>query len=295
MRFRLSAWVVALSALNGAMAGAQRDSIGEARRAVERELAPLDSSRRAITKLLAHERGAASADSTFWAWYGDYRGLVDTLTAKLNSPMLEVLIDPLGATGQTMIRERQQMVPSSESARQLAVMDSMRVLLAAHGVHAEDAEGEVEYTPAQARIRSEDGRFLSAISQQVLDLLVLEESKPVGGDAAVDIPWAELADRLATADELHARQPLAAADSIVERYYRGYLTAYLGGWDNTPGFAFEPPHTLLPALRSGYARYVRDHPRTRSGRIIEAYIALLREHGWKRTPEVDAFVWRAAP
>lgn len=298
MRHRLSAWLVAfagLAALHGAAAGAQQDSVGEARRAMQRELAPLDSSRRAITGLLAHERGAASADSMFWTWYSEYRGLVDTLTAKLNSPMLEVLIDPLGATGQAMIRERQQMVPSSEGARQLAVMDSMRVLLSAHGVHAADAEGEVEYTPAQARIRSEDGRFLSAISQRVLDLLVLEESKPVGGDAAIDISWAELANRLATADELHARQPLASADSIVERYYRSYLTAYLGGWDNTPGFALDPPHALLPALRSSYDRYVREHPHTRSGRIIAAYVPLLRANGWKRSPAVDAFIRSAVP
>ena len=298
MRHRLAAWLAAFAAfaaLNGAAAGAQQDSVGAARRAVERDLAPLDSSRRAIAQRLAREHGAASSDSTFWIWYSGYRGLVDSLTKQLNSPMLEVLIDPLDATGQMILRQRQQPVPSSPSARQLAVMDSMQSLFEAHGVHVAESEGEVEYSPAQALIRSEDGRFLSELSQRVLDLLVLEERKPVGGDAAVGISWTELANRLATADELHARHPLAAADSLVDGYYRSYLTAYLGDWDNTPGFAFCPPHTLLPALRSSYDRYLRDHPRTRSGRIIAAYVALLRANGWKRGPAVDAFIRNALP
>lgn len=300
---RTSAWLGARSALALALglavvssaAGAQRDSLGEARRAVEQGLAPLDSSRRAIAERLAAERGVASADSAFWNWYSEYRGLVDTLTSRLNTQMLEVMIDPLDATGQMILRQRQQAVAWSRSARQLAVMDSMRALFAVHGVHVAEAEGEVEYTPALATIRSEDGRFLSELSRRVLDLLVLEEAKAVGGDAAISISWPELANRLATVDELHARHPLAAADSLVEGYYRSYLTAYLGDWDNTPGFAFQRPHALLPALRSSYGRYIRDHPTTRSGRMIDAYVALLRAHGWKRGPEVDAFIRRAMP
>lgn len=295
----MSAWLVVHSALafavGGSEARAQQDSLDEARRAVDQALAPLDSSHRAITERLARERGVANADSAFWNWYGEYRGLVDTLTSRLNSQMLEVMIDPLDATGQMLLRHRQQAVPWSRSAQQLAVMDSMRALFAAHGVHVSEAEGDVEYTPAEARIRSEDGRFLSELSRRVLDLLVLEEANPVGGDAAIGISWPELANRLATADEMHARRPLAAADSLVEGYFRSYLTAYLGDWDNTPGFAFHRPHTLLPALRSSFARYIRDHPTTRSGRIIEAYVALLRAHGWKRGPEVDAFIRSAVP
>ena len=292
---RLATWLVALCAITSGAAHAQLDSLAEARRIVDRGLAPLDSSRRAITQRLAGELDVASADSVFWNWYSAYRGLVDSLTARVNSPMLEVLIDPLDATGQMILRQRQQPMPSSRSARQLAVMDSMRALFEAHGVHASEAEGDVEYTPAQARIQSEDGRFLSALSQRVLELFVLEERKSVGGDAAIGISWPELANRLATADDLHARHPLAAADSLVEGYYRVYLTAYLGDWDNTPGFAFRSPHLLLPVLRSSYARYIRDHPTTRSGRIIEAYVALLRTHGWKRGPEVDAFIRSAPP
>lgn len=290
-----SLWLATLPLLTPATpALGQQDSIAEARRVIERELAPLDASRQALHARLAATHGTAGADSSFWIWYGGYRDLVDSLARRLNVPLLDVLIDPLGATGQSLLRQRHQEVPPTETPRQRATMNAMRALLEAHGVRGADAEGDVEYSPSYASLRVLAAPFLSDLSRDVLALLVLEQAQPAGRDAALDISWAALADRLARSDALLARRPLPAADSLIQGHYRSYLTAYLGAWDNTPGFAFDPPHELLPALRASYDVYVRSHPDTRSGRIIRAYVALLRTHHWRRGPEVDAFVRDAA-
>ena len=276
-------------------ARAQRDSVAEARRMIDRELAPLDTSRLNILRQLSAERGTPRADTSFWAWYGGYRGLVDSLTRGLQTEFVEVLVDPLGATGQAVLRRLHKSTTSAESPRQVAVMDSVRALLRAHDVHATDAEGEVDYTPSDVAIRAEMGSSLGALSRRVLALLALEERTPMGGDAAIAISWSELADRLATADDLRSHRLLPAADTLIQGYYRSYLVAYLGAWDNTPGFDFNPPHELLPALRASYERYVRTHSTTESGRIVQSYVELLRAHDWKRTPEIDDFIRRAPP
>ena len=273
-----------------APARAQRDSVGEARRTIEYALAPLDASRRDIRRRLAAERGTPGADSSFWAWYGGYRVLVDSLTRNLQAEFIIVQVDPLGAAGQQLLRRRRRPIPERESARQRAVMDTLRALIEAHGAHADDAEGEVDYAPGETTIRSEMAPFLGDLSRRVLELLVLEQAKPVGADAAVAISWDDLGDRLARADDLLSRRPLATADTLVRDFYHSYLSAYLGAWDNTPGFDQRPPHELLPALRASYAKYVRTHRDTRSGETIRAYVELLEAHGWKRDASVDEFV-----
>src|SRR6185437_4250479 len=107
-------------------ARAQRDSVAEVRRMIDRELAPLDTSRLNILRQLSAERGTPRADSSFWAWYGGYRGLVDSLTRGLQTEFVDVLVDPLGATGQAVLRRLHKPMPSAESPRQVAVMDSVR-------------------------------------------------------------------------------------------------------------------------------------------------------------------------
>jgi hypothetical protein len=296
MRPRIPRWLALIVALFGTTpALAQRDSVAEARRVIDRDLAPLDASRREILRQLAADRGSPRADSTFWTWYGGYRVLVDSLTRDLATEFVDVLVDPVGATAQAVLRRRHEPFPFAVSRRQIAVMDSVRALFRAHDVHAMDAEGDVEYAPSDVAIRAEMGPSLGSLSGRVLAVLALEETTPIGGDAAIAISWSELADRLATADDLRSHQLLPAADTLIQGYYRSYLVAYLGAWDNTPGFDFNPPHELLPALRASYERYVRAHSTTESGRIIQAYVELLRAHDWKRAPEIDEFIRRAPP
>jgi hypothetical protein len=168
-------------------------------------------------------------------------------------------------------------------------------VLAIHGVHGQDEEGGMYYSASQATMRAEFGGLVGDVSRRTLDMLVVEERIRVGDDGGVSISWAELAKRLAAADDLIERRPVLLADSLIKDLYHGYLLAYLGTWPNSPGFDFDPPHKVLSDLRVSWTQYAAEHPATRSGRAVQEYLTALKANNWERPKDMDSLIQRLVP
>jgi hypothetical protein len=270
----------------------QQDSIGKVRAFIERDTAPLDVERSELRGLLRPDSGTTRADSSFEKWKGGYNAMVDSIGRHLQTEMIQFLIDPEGATGQQIRRNRGDLAMNAP-AKARAVADSLRALLERHGVHGGDGEGDMYYSASEAALRREAGPFLTRPLQEFVELLALEDRTPVGGDAALNVSWDELARRLAIADGLVTDHPTLAFGSHLRDRFAAYLNALLGDWDNSSGFSHERPHVFLDDARARLERYAVQHPSTRGGRIANDYVAVLKANDWTRTDAVNAFLGEA--
>lgn len=222
-----------------------------------------------------------------------YKALVDSIDRHLQTEMIQFLIDPPGATAQG-IRRKQGDLSADGDAQARAVADSLRALLERHGVHGQDEEGDMYYSPSAAVLRREAGPFVTAPLQELLDLLVVEDREAVGGDAAISVSWEELARRLAIADALLTDHPTLALGPELRHLFVVYLTALMGDWDNSSGFSYPRPGVLLDDARLRLEHYVGQHPNTRGGRIAADYLRVLKANNWARTDAVNAFLREAS-
>jgi hypothetical protein len=245
----------------------------------------VDANRRQLAQLLRPDSGTARADSSFFAWKRRYDTVVDAAGRRLQTETIQCLIDPGGATAQRLHGDR---CAFSVSPQAPAVAESLRALLERHGVHGDDGEGDMYYTAGAATLRRVAGPFLTKPAQELLDLWVIEDRTPAGGDGALSVSWQELTRRLAITDRLVTNGGSVALASV--GWFGSYLAALFGNWDNSSGFTYGNPRVFRDADRQRVENYATQHPTTRGGVIAAEYLALLRANRWRRTDAVEAFL-----
>lgn len=132
------------------------------------------------------------------------------------------------------------------------------------------------------------GPFVTTAMREYLARRDHDEAQGFTNDAALQIPWDSLAERIVAWDafiEGHAGFVLVRDAEM----WRGiYLRTYLTGLDNSRVFE----DGLVPEVRRSYERFVERHGTTRTGRLLAEYLEVLRGSGGRETAEVHAF-WRA--
>ena len=110
-------------------------------------------------------------------------------------------------------------------------------------------------------------------------------------DAALKIPFIEVAQRCTMWERYLREHPRSALRSDAEYRYRSYLAILLEGmndrsvldeWSDDPKWQRE--------IEGVYGYIIKDYGETRTGQLITAYYSLVKRTGFKRTPEVEQFL-----
>jgi hypothetical protein len=157
-----------------------------------------------------------------------------------------------------------------------------------YGIWVSNAEGLVSLEPHSSSLLVSYGRFVTPAMRQYLAMRSLEQVARSALDGAIAIPLDELAMRLIEADRLLAEYPDAVARVQVLRQFHHYLAIYLGGLPNTP--AFDSSGQLSPLFRQQHHDYIAQYGGSVSGRAVEEYLQLMREHQFKYGAHVTEFL-----
>jgi hypothetical protein len=69
-----------------------------------------------------------------------------------------------------------------------------------------------------------------------------------------------------------------------------YLQTYLTGLDNSEVFAEDG--ILIHEVKESYERYIANHHGTDSARLLDEYFKVIKQNGYKKSPEVEKFLSR---
>jgi hypothetical protein len=172
---------------------------------------------------------------------------------------------------------------------------SFSELFARHGVIAERAEGNTYLAMDADSLRAWLAPYVTAQLSEFLEFDVREQQRPFASDASMMITYDEVTERIVRLEELMNAYPQSPARPTTEYYYRRYLTAYLGGTDNTPAFDWKTK-LLHAELRANYHKFLAEHGNTQAARELRDYLELLKRNGYRQTEEVLEYLrvrWRA--
>jgi hypothetical protein len=249
---------------------------------------PMDSAFRSIPSRLRGDSATVIADSILLSVQIELDQKVRDVVATFDDSVFQAVTWPEGFHGQ-QLRLAQGRPSERGSAEEEMVADSIRSVLANHGIWSYIAEGDGYVALSVEALRDSANRFVTDAARGALHIELIEQTSPVGGDAAVRIPWDSLGDRLAMVDSFLVRHPDAPARAAIQSLRAQYLTAFLTGWENTNVFN-SVTNELRPDVRASYERFRQRYGTSESGRVVGEYLALLEKTHYRRTAEVERFL-----
>lgn len=178
--------------------------------------------------------------------------------------------------------------------------------LARNGFRLWESEGYWYVDEHPKFLHKEFGKRVSEPIRAFLRLRVKELKEGFSDDAALEVSFENLAQRVRTWERYIAGHPDSPLQDEAKYFYQVYLGALLEGSNNTPVFDYvhgseNGADTLRQDVRAIYRRYVQDNPSTESGKTVKDYLALLEKSGFQRSEEVVGFlraqddIWSSIP
>jgi len=231
---------------------------------MDAQLQPLLRQRDSVAAILRRDSGTTTADSLFMVFRGRYASGIDSIASKTwdDAPFQNWLISSPGAS------------------------DSAERFFEARGFRLTSEEGSIYPTVNTGVLVRTLKPFLTPALKDFLALRKHDEDQRFSNDAALEIPWDSVSERVAAWDRLLNAHPVFAARQEAQEWYSLYLSTYLTGMDNSPVFN----DTLVPPLRASYQRFLRLHGDTRAGRLVRSYLDVLRSTGFRSAPQVAEFL-----
>jgi hypothetical protein len=225
---------------------------------------PVARQRDSVAVILRRDSGTTSADSLFIAFRGRYASTIDSIGRETwdDAPFQNWLISSAAAS------------------------DSAERFFEARGLRLTSSEGSAYPTENTGVLGRTLKPFLTAALRAFLALREHDEAQGFSDDAALQIPWDSVGERVTAWERLLNAHPAFVAKDEAQWWYDLYLSTYLTGMDNSPVF----DDTLAPALRASYQRFVRLHRDTRAGRLVRAYLDVLQSTGFRSAPPVAEFL-----
>lgn len=124
-----------------------------------------------------------------------------------------------------------------------------------------------------------------------IDIAASESEQQYLNDAALTIPWPELARRTIRAEEFISKYPASVKSEDVRQQYDLYVSNYLYGANNTPAFDYQT-QLLNKAPRQSYYETSKNED-GKLAEVIRQYIPILEKNQFKRAPEVEQFLKNA--
>ncbi|HEY1022526.1 MAG TPA: hypothetical protein VGE06_09425 [Flavisolibacter sp.] len=136
-----------------------------------------------------------------------------------------------------------------------------------------DGEGGVHLVPLYEVILPGIKDRTTAAVDTYLDLVAKEDSTPTFLDAGLAVEIEELADRLATSEQLLGQQLPEGFKSKTRQLNRFYTRAFLIGSDNSPSLEYNTTD-LREKFKNGYAYFLAKYPSTKAADAVKTWTAL---------------------
>ena len=253
----------------GAQGGAPPDSAARtalptpsALTAVAARLDPALRGREAVVARLRMDSGTPTADSVFLRARGSFALAIDSIgTAMYDDSAFQGWVgsDSAAAEADTWFRAR--------------------------GLRLSWSEGSAYPSEDTGEWLRLAGPYVTAPMREYLALRNHDEAQRFTNDAALQIPWDSLAERIAGWDRFIEGHPGFVLLREAEMWRGIFLRTYLTGIDNSRVFE----DSLVPEVRKSYERFVERHGATRTGALVRGYLDVLGASGGRETDEVVAF------
>jgi hypothetical protein len=143
------------------------------------------------------------------------------------------------------------------------------------------------------KIVSSFGERVSPATKAYLDQWVKEEKERWGEDAGITIPILEMAKRAAFWDAFAEKNPRNTFIDKARANRYMYLHFLMTGLDNTPAFGADNQE-LAPEFLEAFTYLATTYPTQECGKVMAAYLQVLKDNNNRRTEAVDAFIKKYA-
>src|SRR6266571_893116 len=217
---------------------------------MDARLQPLMRSRDSVIAVLRHASGTTRADSLFVAFRDRYARALDTIGSQTwdDAPFQNWLMSSAAGS------------------------DSAEHFFGTRGFRLTWSEGSAYPTANTSVLVRTCKPFLSTALGEFLTLREHDEAQGFSDDAALQVPWDSVGERVVAWERLLNAHPVFVSRAEAEEWYNLYLSTYLTGMDNSPVFE----DTLVPAVHASYERFLRRHADTRAAHLVRAYLDILR-------------------
>ena len=224
---------------------------------IRRHLTDFDEQFTRAQQQLGAHRSTPRGDSLFLTFRSAYIAVAESLTNQLDND----------SVGQDLFK-----VGGHEGSA-----DSLRALLQRHGFDLNSSEGNAFVDEDAGRLLDAFGPLLTPAMREYLSIRNVERQARFSEDAALQISWDSLSDRIAVWDQFLQQYPTFTWQPAAQYWRDMYLETYLTGMDNTR--TFTDSGTLDPDVRRSYQRFLRDHAGTPAAQVVRDYVALLGASG----------------
>lgn len=131
--------------------------------------------------------------------------------------------------------------------------------------------------------------YLSETMQSFLKLRIIDTENPAAKDAAIVIPFNELAERIVSWEKFIIQNPEFVSIDEAKEIYNNYIYFYLTGLDNTSIYSYENK-TLKEEVKQNYMEFIEKYPETKSGAIVKEYLKILERSNFKEGSKADKFL-----
>lgn len=210
--------------------------------------------------------GTSLADSLLLRLRDTYLSLAESLTDEISTdPTGEALA--IGAN------------PASEP---------LQNLLARHGFRLNFTEGNAFVDESSGFFLGVGGASITSAMREFLSIRSTEEATRFSEDAALQLPWDSVAERVARWDAFLAKYPDFSWRPAAADLRATYLATYLTGMDNTHTQTDSGP--LQPEVVASYRWYLRRHPHDASATIVRDYSAMFEARAIPSDSTIRAFL-----
>jgi len=166
--------------------------------------------------------------------------------------------------------------------------DSLRSVLQRHGFALNFSEGNAFVDEDVGYILGAFGPLLTPAMREYLSIRNVEHHVRFSEDAALQIPWDALGDRIATWEVFLHKYPTFSWRNAAQYWRTMYLETYLTGMDNTR--TFTDSGTLEQDVRKSYEHFLRTHARTPAAAVIRDYLALVEANAIPSDSTIKRFL-----
>lgn len=134
-------------------------------------------------------------------------------------------------------------------------------------------------------------RYHQAVTQDLaayLEIMAVESEQTPVKDAALMISWEEILNRALRQEEFIKEYGSSTQVGAVKELLKRYVTFALFGCNNTPLFSYDTKEIALEA-KEAFLNHSWDEERGSFSTLMNEYLKVLKENGYKLTEEVDQY------
>ncbi|MGN0186773.1 MAG: hypothetical protein ACI392_03400 [Paludibacteraceae bacterium] len=173
--------------------------------------------------------------------------------------------------------------------RQIDSLNRAMSQLRQYGIMMYTSEGGITTDVMPIFIAEAFWKYMTPLERTIATLSELEVETPSLNDAAINITYEEIAQRLKMCDDMLARYPNDQLTPQIVACQKYYLAILLAGADNSPVFDWET-QMLMPQIQQIIELYITEYPDAVSTPLLQQFMALAAASNFKKSADIDTFI-----